>query len=155
MAFHILLWTTLIIAFVVFSVPVVGPAVAQNALGPLDPAHSVDNYLKGLTGTKKASQLLPEIFARLPARKELLVVVNEKSSPSEFLGMLVCYLAWPRDVGIVKVDGATAGPEIVPSDRSSVAGLIFCFVQPPPVQKRIELGGGLILIPAGEVDLAP
>jgi len=151
---HFSLWTGLFLAFLVFGAPLAGKAALQNRLGPIDPAHSVDNYLKGLLGIKNGSQLLSEAFASLPPNKKLVVVINSKSSPSDFLGMLSCYLAWPREVQVIKIDRGTAPSDMFETNSSSVGGFVFPFVQPPPVQARqIRLGAGLILIPGNEMDL--
>src|SRR5438874_8437963 len=100
---HIGFWCALFAIFLALSLPIVGPAILENKIGPIDPNHSTDSYLGGLTHVRNGSQLFSNLLETVPPNKSLIIFVDAESSPSEFLGMLVAYLAWPHDVRIVKV----------------------------------------------------
>lgn len=42
---HIGLCCALFAVFLVLSMPIVGPAILENKIGPIDPSHSTDSYL--------------------------------------------------------------------------------------------------------------
>src|SRR5437764_4893780 len=100
---HIGLWCALFAVFLARSLPIVGPAVLENKIGPIDPNHSTDSYLSGLTHVRNGSELFVGMVETLPRGKSVTIVVDAGNSPSEFLGMLVAYLSWPRDVEISRV----------------------------------------------------
>src|SRR5256885_16947457 len=102
---HAGFWCALFAIFIALSIRTVGPAILETKIGPIDPNHSTDSYLSGLTHVRNGSQLFSNLLETVPAKKPLIIFVDAESSPSEFLGMLVAYFAWPHDVRIVKVRG--------------------------------------------------
>src|SRR5437868_11894635 len=104
---HIGLWSALFAVFLALSLPIVGRAILENKIGPIDPNHSTDSYLSGLTRVRNGTELFVRVVETLPRDKSIAILVDAGSSPSEFLGMLVAYLSWPRDVRIVRVDPST------------------------------------------------
>jgi len=128
---HVGLWCALFAIFLARSIPIVGPAVLENKIGPIDPNHSTDSYLSGLTHVRNGSELFSNLIDTLPREKSLVIFVDAESSQSQFLGMLVAYLTWPHDVRIVKVRETTLESELAAAKSSSVAGMFFCSVKPP------------------------
>ena len=146
---HIGFWCALFAIFLALSLPIVGPAILENKIGPIDPNHSTDSYLGGLTHVRNGSQLFSNLLETVPPNKSLIIFVDAESSPSEFLGMLVAYLAWPHDVRIVKVRGATLEQEIAAAKSSEIAGLFFCSIKPPAsLTGGTHFGSAIIFVPS-------
>ena len=146
---HIGLWSVLFAVFLALSLPIVGPAILENKIGPIDPNHSTDSYLSGLTHVRHGSQLFSNLLETVPPKKSLVIFVDVESSPSEFLGMLVAYFAWPHDVRIVKVRGGTLEREIAAAKSSAVAGLLFCSIKPPAsITGGTHFGSEIVFVPS-------
>ena len=151
---HVSVWSALLGIFLFQSAPIVGHAVSENKIGPIEASHSIDAYLQALTGISSGSQRLNDAVRRLPEGKPLVIFVRDQNSQSEFLGMLIAYLSWPREVRIVKLQRTTAEREVAAINPHSVAGLMFCSVDPPPwLGKGVRLGSSILLVavPAHEV----
>jgi hypothetical protein len=147
--FHIGLWCALFAVFLALSLPIVGSAILENKIGPIDPNHSTDSYLSGLTRVHNGSQLFSNLLETVPAKKSLVIFVDVESSPSEFLGMLVAYLSWPHDVRIVKVRGATLEQEIAAAKSPAIGGLFFCAIKPPAsLTGGTHFGSAIIFVPS-------
>ena len=145
---HIGLWGVLLAVFVIRSLPIVGHAVFENKIGPVDPNHSTDSYLSGLTHVGNGSQQFESLLETVPREKSLIIFVDAESSPSQFLGMLVAYLSWPHDVRIVRVRQATLEQEIM-GTKPSIAGLFFCSLQPPAsLTGGMRFGSAIIFVPS-------
>jgi len=150
---HIGLWGVLLAIFVVRSLPIVEHAVLENKIGPIDPNHSTDSYLSGLTRVRNGSQLFVNLLEAVPREKSLIIFVDTESSPSQFLGMLVAYLSWPHDVRIVRVREATLEQEIIGA-KPSIAGLFFCSIQPPASLKGgMHFGSAIVFVPSTALPL--
>src|SRR2546423_15154237 len=98
---HVGLWCVLFAIFLAISVPLAVRAVLENKIGPINPNHSTDAYLDGLTHVRNGSELFSRFIESTPRDKSIVIVVDAQSSPGKFLGMIVAYLAWPRDVQTV------------------------------------------------------
>jgi hypothetical protein len=148
---HCVLWLALFVVFVWISGPVVRSAVTENRVGPTDTNRSIDTYLSALTGIEHGSEKLPDVFRRLGKDGSLIIFVREENSQSEFLGMMIAYISWPREVQIIKVPGPTVDKELADIKPESAAGIVFCLVDPPPwLQHRVHLGYNIILVPVME-----
>ena len=146
---HVGLWCALFAVFLALSIPIVGPAILENKIGPIDPNHSTDSYLSGLTHVRNGPQLFSSLLETVPPKKSFVIFVNAESSPSEFLGMLVAYLSWPHDVRIVRVRGAALEREIAAAKSSAIAGLFFCSVKPPAsLTAGTHFGSTIIFVPS-------
>ena len=153
---HIGLWCALFAVFLARSLPIVGPAVFENKIGPIDPNHSTDSYLSGLTGVRNGSQLFANLLEAVPREKSFVIFVGAESSPSQFLGMLVAYLSWPHDVSTVKVREATLEQETAAAQSSSIGGLFFCSVKPPASSAGgTHFGSAIIFVPSAGRDFNP
>src|SRR3989442_5969132 len=128
---HVGLWYALLAIFLARSIRTVGPAVLENKIGPIDPNHSTDSYLSGLTHVRNGSDLFERLVATLPRDKSLVILVDAGNSPSEFLGMLVAYLSWPCDVQVVRLRPSTYSRELAAIKGASVRGVVFCALKPP------------------------
>jgi hypothetical protein len=150
---HVSVWSALLGTFLFQSAPIVGHAVAENNIGSIDANHTLDNYLQTLTGLRNGSQRVDEVLQSLPKNRPLVIFVRGDNPPSDFLGMLVGYLSWPRDVRIVKLRNTTVDQEVAAIAPSSVAALVFCSVSPPPsLGKAIRLGSNILLVPVPEAN---
>jgi hypothetical protein len=148
---HIGLWCLLFVAFVGISGPVVGPAVMENRVGPIQVNRSIDAYVRALTGIEHGSEKLSDTFQRLGKTGPLIIFVRNDYAQSEFLGMMVGYVSWPREVRLIKVATPTVEKELADINPNSVAGLVFCSVDPPVwLDKRIRLGSSIVLVPLPE-----
>jgi hypothetical protein len=146
---HLGLWCALFAVFLALSVRIVGPALLENEIGPIDPNHSTDSYLSGLTHVRNGSELFANLIETVPREKSLVIFVDAESSPSEFLGMLVAYLSWPHDVRIVKAREATLERELTAAKSSSVAGMFFCSVKPPAsLTGGTHFGSSIVFVPS-------
>jgi hypothetical protein len=149
---HFALWCGLFAAFVWISAPIVGPAITENRVGLIETNHSIDTYLRALTGIERGSEKLPDTFRRLSKEGPLVIFVRDENAQSEFLGMMIGYVSWPREVRVIKVTEATVEKELTEIKPDSVAGLVFCSVNPPSwLEKRVRLGSNIVLIPVTEV----
>jgi hypothetical protein len=145
---HFFIWCALFVIFVWVSAPIVGSAIQENRMGAAETNRSIDTYLGTLTGIDHASETLPDIFRRLGKSGSLVIFVRDGNAESEFLGMMIGYVSWPREVQIVQVTSATVEKELDGIKLGSVAGVVFCSVDPPTwLQHRMPLGSGLILVP--------
>jgi len=151
---HVSVWSALLGIFLFQSAPIVGRAVSESKIGPIEASRSIDAYLEVLNGISNGSQRLNDAVKRLPEGKSLVIFVRDQNSQSEFLGMLIAYLSWPREVRIVELQSPTEEREIAAINPRSVAGLMFCSVDPPPwLGKGVRLGSSILLVavPAHEV----
>ena len=148
---HFGLWCALFAVFVWISAPIVWPAIRENRIGPIETNCSIDAYLGALTGVEHGSEKLPDVFQRLGKDGSLVVFMRNENAQSEFLGMMVGYVSWPREVQLIKVSGPTVEKELAEIKPSSVAGVVFCSVEPPAwLQHRLRLGSGMVLVPVTE-----
>lgn len=148
---HWILWSALFAIFVWISIPFVVPAVRENRFGPTDTNRSIDAYLGALTGVDHGSEKLPDRFRRLGKDGKLVVFVRDENAQSAFLGMMVGYVSWPREVQIINVPGSSVEKELANIKPGLVAGVVFCSVDPPAwLQHRVSLGSGMILVPVTE-----
>jgi len=146
---HLALWCALFAVFLFFSIPVVGPALLENKIGPIDPNHSTDSYLSGLTRVRNGTELFARVVETLPRDKSITVFVDAGSSSSEFLGMLVAYLSWPRDVQIIRVNPSTYSRELSAINASSVSDVIFCNLKPPVwIKNKTNFGSSITVVSA-------
>jgi len=148
---HIGLWCALFAVFLTLSVPVVGPALAENKVGPTETNRSIDAYLRALTGIERGSEKLPDTFQRLGKGGLLVIFVRDENAQSEFLGMMIAYVSWPREVRVIKVATPTVEKELADIESDSVAGLVFCSMNPPSwLGKRVRLGSSIVLVPVAQ-----
>jgi hypothetical protein len=145
---HFSLWFALFAVFIWISAPIVGSAVMENRIGPVETNCSIDTYLRGLTGIEHGSEKISEAFRHLGKEGRLIIFVRNENDQSEFLGMMIGYLSWPREIQIVKVPGETVDKELANIQTGAVAGAVFCSVSPPPrLQNRLRLGSSIVLVP--------
>lgn len=148
---HIGLWCALFVAFAWISAPIVGPAVMENRIGPIEVNRSIDAYVRALTGIEHGSAKLPDTFERLGRTGPLIIFVRNNYAQSEFLGMMIGYLSWPREVRLIEVATPTVEKELADINLDSAAGFVFCSVDPPAwLEKRIRLGSSIVLVPLPE-----
>lgn len=145
---HLALWCALFAVFIWLGAPIIGSAVMENRVGPAETNRSIDEYLNALTGIEHGSEKLPDVLGRLGKDGSLVIFVRSENSQSEFIGMMVGYVSWPREIQVVKVPGPTVEKELADIRPGSVAGVVFCSVNPPPwLQNRVRLGSSIILVP--------
>ena len=153
---HAGLWCVLFAVFIALSIPSVVRAVLENKIGPVNPNHSTDAYLDGLTRVRNGSELFSRFIESTPRDKSIVIVVDAQSSPSKFLGMVAAYLAWPRDVQTVAVTPATFSRELSSIKQGSVSAAIFCAVKPPVWTKtKTDFGSNIFFVPVESLSSPP
>jgi len=154
---HTTLWAGVFATLLFRTTPDLYRDVRVSRIGPIDPNRSIEPYFRGLTGIANGPQRLGDILEYLPREKPLLIFVRADSgqtrsernedSQSEFLGMLVGYISWPRDVRIISVRESTIEKEIAAITPDSIAGMAFCGLSAPSwLGKAIHLGSGISLV---------
>ena len=83
---HVSAWSVLLGIFLFQSASIVGHAVAENKIGPVDANQTTDNYLQALTGLRHGSQRLSDVVQSLPKDRTLVIFVRADKQPSDFLG---------------------------------------------------------------------
>jgi hypothetical protein len=148
---HLALWCALFAVFLWISAPIVGSAIKESRIGPADTNRSIDAYLGALTGIEHGSEKLTDMFRRLGKDKRLVIFVRSENAQSEFLGMTVAYVSWPREVQLVRVAGPTVEKELADIKPGSVAGVVFCSINPPSwLGNRVRCGSSIILVPVAQ-----
>ena len=123
----------------------------ENRVGSAETNCSIDAYLRALTGIESGSERLPETFQHLGKDGRLVIFVRNENAQSEFLGMMIGYVSWPREVQLIKVAGPNVEKELAEIEPHTVAGVVFCAVNPPTwLGHRIRLGSSIILVPVTE-----
>ena len=144
---HIGLWCALFAIFLGLSIPSVIRAVLENKIGPINPNHSTDAYLDGLTHVRNGSESFWRLIESTPRQKSIVIVVDAQSSPSKFLGMIVAYLAWPHEVQTMAVTPATFSHELASIKQDSVGAAIFCTVKPPVwIKTKTDFGSNITFV---------
>src|SRR5205085_4262069 len=128
---HMALWCALLAIFVGLSFREVARAVVENKIGPINPNHSTDSYLDGLTHVRNGSELFSRWVDNRPREKSIAIVVDAQSSPSKFLGMVIAYLSWPLDVKTIAVTPKSYAQELSQIKEASTGAAVFCAVKPP------------------------
>lgn len=155
---HTSLWAVVSATLLFRTAPELYRDIRVSRIGPIDPNRSIEPYFRGLTGIANGPQRLGDIMEQLPQGKPLVIFVRADSgqtrsernedSQSEFLGMLVGYICWPRDVRIIFVREETIEKEIAAIRPDSIAGMAFCGLPAPSwLGERIHLGSGMSLVP--------
>lgn len=145
---HLGIWSALFVILIWISAPIVVPAVMENRIGAPETNKSIDYYLSALTKVDRGSDKYSDAFRRLGKDGRLIIFTRNGNSQSEFLGMMMAYISWPRDVQLIKVPGDTVDKELVNIKPGTVAGVLFCSVNPPSwLENRVQLGAGIILVP--------
>jgi hypothetical protein len=145
---HLALWSALFVVLVWIGAPIVGPAIMENRIGAPETNKSIDYYLSALTKVERGSEKYSDAFRRLGQDGRLVIFTRNGNSQSEFLGMMMAYISWPRAVQLIKVPGDTVDKELVDIKPGLVGGVVFCSVNPPPwLENRVNLGSGIILVP--------
>ena len=128
---------------------IAGPALVENHIGPVEVNRSIDAYILALSGIEHGSEKLPDVFGRLPKVGPLIIVVRKDNSQSEFLGMMIGYISWPREIKLIKIATPTAEKELAGINPDSISGLVFCLMDPPAwLGKPIRLGSNIFLVPS-------
>lgn len=145
---HLGIWSALFVILIWISAPIIVPAVMENRIGAPETNKSIDYYLSALTKVDRGSDKYSDAFRRLGKDGRLIIFTRNGNSQSEFLGMMMAYISWPRDVQLIKVPGDTVDKELVNIKPGTVAGVLFCSVNPPSwLENRVQLGAGIILVP--------
>lgn len=153
---HVTLWCVLFAAFLAISIPSVGHAVLENKIGPVNPNHSTDSYLEGLTRVRNGTYLFSQLIETLPRDKSIVVFVDSESSPSKFLGMIVAYLSWPHEIKTVVVTPASYAADVGAAKQDSVGAAIFCALKPPVwVTNKTDFGTKITFVPISSLNPNP
>ncbi len=123
-------------------------AVRAPGFGPILPYQTTNSYGVGLLRVQDTSERLLRIFSALPPKEPVAVFLLDADDRSLFLSYLVSYFAWPREVQSIPVTRANASTHLQALDRTAVAAIIFCGLEPPPTMHPIiRIGSGLAVVP--------
>ncbi len=112
------------------------------------PYHTTNSYLLRLLKIRDGSERLLWAFSSLPRNRPIAVVLREGDDEGTFLGYVVSYFAWPREVRFVSVKPGTSLRVLHSLDQTTLAAILFCGIDPPPAMRPlIPIGSGLIMIP--------
>ena len=138
-------------AFVAMALPKVLPAVKDGSVRSLTAFQTSDTYLFACAEMTDGSRLLLDVFDALPTNKPIGVVVQEASAVSNYLGMLIAYLGWPREIKLIANPEAGPSQKNEPIDPASFTAIFFCGVTPPArLGTGIRLGSHLVFVPIPE-----
>jgi hypothetical protein len=100
----------------------------------------------GLLKVQDGSERLSKVFAALPREKSVAVVLPDQNEQAIFLGYLVSYFAWPREVRSVPVTRANGAEQLQSLERSAPGAIFFCGIEPPADQQPVvRLGANLLM----------
>lgn len=140
-------WILLGSAFLVWSAPEVWQALRVSKFGPILPYHTTNSYGVSLLQVQDASERLRGAFAGLPPGP-VAVVMPEGSDEGIFLSYLIGYFAWPREVHAVAVTRANGVRELQTLERTPIAAIFFCRLEPPAdLRPVVRIGSGLVMAP--------
>jgi hypothetical protein len=136
-------------AFLVISAPLVWKACRSGgAGGPITPYHTTDDFLSVLLGTPNGSERLIHVFAALPTKAPVAVVVPNGDHGQTFTAFILTYFGWPREVRLIAVNRENARRQLQALDQASLSAIFFCGVTPPKDLKPvIRLGTDLVIVP--------
>ena len=126
-----IVWTLVVVAFLVSTVPTVIPGFHGQFLQLGQPYHSTDLYLQSITELPNCSTRFRELVRKTPREKSILIVVPRGSARGSLVGMVFSYLAWPHPTRIMTVSSDDCGPELARVTPNSLAAVTFCDVSPP------------------------
>ena len=153
---HLALWSALFAIFLTLSVPSVVRAVLENKIGPINPNHSTDSYLEGLTRVRNGTELFTDLVGTVPRDKSIAIFVDSESSPSKFLGMVVAYLAWPHEVKTIAVTPATYAREVASIQQDAIGAVTFCALKSPVwVKNKTDFGTKITFVRAAALNSNP
>jgi hypothetical protein len=153
---HLALWCVLLAIFLTLSVPSVVRAVWENKIGPINPNHSTDSYLEGLTRVRNGTELFTGLVQTVPRDKAIAIFVDSESSPSKFLGMVVAYLAWPHEIKTIAVTPATYAREVTSVHHEAIGAAIFCAMKPPLwIKNKTDFGTKITFVPVAALNPNP
>jgi hypothetical protein len=143
---HSLLWGIFGCAFVAGAAPRVWEAIGQRHFGPILPYHTTNSYMVGLLKVQDGSERLSKVFAVLSREKPVAVVLPAENEHAIFLGYLVSYFAWPREVRSVPVTRANSAEQLQSVEDSAPGAIFFCGIEPPADrQPVVRLGANLLM----------
>lgn len=152
---HAAAWAMLGCAFVVVSVPHVWATVRNYSLGPVQPYHTTDAYMASLLHVPNGSARLERAFSTLPLNEPVAVLLPDESPEGLFIGYLVSYFAWPREVHSVALTRASAATQMRALHREALGAMFFCGVDPPAgLKPAIRLGSQLVMVPTTNPEAA-
>lgn len=94
------------------------------------------------------SERLLQAFSALPPKAPVAVILPDGNEESIFLGYIVSYFAWPREVRFVPATRANAAEQLRSLDRTSLGAIFFCGIDPPTgMQPVVPIGSHLVMIP--------
>lgn len=112
------------------------------------PYHTTNSYMVSLLGVQNGSEQIVRAFSALPRDKPAAVVVVRGDEESIFLGYLVSYFAWPREVRTIEVTSNTVADRLKSFDRTAVSAIIFCGTNAlPEMTPVLPIGSRLLMVP--------
>ncbi|MEP6809985.1 MAG: hypothetical protein ABI992_07060 [Chthoniobacterales bacterium] len=141
-------WAIFGVAFVLLGAFQIWPTVRGSTFGPVLPYHTTNSYLISLLKIRDGSERLQRALAALPADRPVAVLLPKDDERWIFVGYLIGYFAWPREVQIAPLTKLNAAHELHALDRDSLGGIFFAGFPPPPgFSPALSIGAGLTMVP--------
>ena len=142
---HCAFWAAVCLLYIIDSAPRLVKALRADAWNAPGAFHSTDKYLAATAGMTDGSRRINDALTLLPDKKRPIGIVKSEEPISNFIGMVVAYLAWPREIRFISpATGADEG-----LDRRALSGVVFCDVSTPSwARKRVQLSPIVSLVPS-------
>ena len=134
---HTALWFALIAVFLGVSAPGIFRAAFNS---PIHVATSEYYSSDTMLGEDGGSKRIVALFESTPSSRSVIIFVNHQDQRSEFLGMLVAYLAWPHPVQILDATKFSWATESALAELRSAAAVALCGIKPQspwPISEKI------------------
>jgi hypothetical protein len=123
-----------------------------GTVGPMQPFHTTNGYLGGITHSREPSERLLDLLALLPEKTPVAVVYRETEDLESFTAFAVTYFAWPREVRAFPLPRDNAASQLKAAlAEKHISATFFCGVPPPPHSPLlVAIGHGLVVAPRTE-----
>ena len=144
---HAVICASLAVTFLVVGAPGIRQAW-RGRFPQIHADHSTDEELFWALEVPDGSRRLRAAFAKLADTRPVAVILPEGRMDKLFLGLVVNYFGWPREVTIVPVTKENAASRLQALDQSALGAIFFCETPPPPgMETPIPIGAGLVMVP--------
>ncbi len=142
-------WAAVCLIYIIGSAPRLVKALRADAFNAPAAFHSTDKYLAATAGMTDGSRRIGDALTLLPDKKRPIGIVKSEEPVSSFIGMVVAYLAWPREIRFISAATGVTSDAGEGLDRRCLSGVVFCDVSTPSwARKRVQLGPSVSLVPS-------
>lgn len=146
---HCAFWAAVCLLYIIDSAPRLVKALRADVLNTPAAFHSIDKYLAATAGMTDGSRRISDALTLLPDKTRPIGIVKSEEPVSSFIGMVVAYLAWPREIRFIPPATDFPSDADAALDRKSLSGVVFCDVNTPWwARKRVQLSPTVTLVPS-------